>query len=191
MRNLSSGSRPWENVGSKSVFRPKQKKILPFFRPYTFSHKLGVDSCHDGFFLTPCQPWRLQDPNSVFSEKAKTIPHLTRNRLIPIANFKSLPRNAGFVITWVGRCMRQIQEDEHFALLTATIRRPRNDEAQEISKLVKEVVAEKYGHLFEALPPITDDAAAWMGSWVAEEGIQARETGLPPSLRRAPRALVD
>ena len=48
--------------------------------------------------------------------------------------------------------MRQIQEDEHFALLTATIRRARNDEAQEISKLVKEVVAEKYGHLFEALP---------------------------------------
>ena len=66
--------------------------------------------------------------------------------------------------------MGEIKEDKLLALLTATIRRARNDEAQEISNLVNEVVAEKYGHLFEALPPVTDDAAAWMGSWIAEAG---------------------
>jgi hypothetical protein len=38
--------------------------------------ELWVASCRDGFLSQPSEPWRLQDPNAVFFEKADTIPHL-------------------------------------------------------------------------------------------------------------------
>ncbi len=40
--------------------------------------ELWVETGCGGFSAIPCEPCRFGDPNAVFSEKAKTIPHLTR-----------------------------------------------------------------------------------------------------------------
>jgi hypothetical protein len=47
---------------------------------YHAKRQSWVASCRDGFLPQPSEPWRLQDPNAVFFEKADTIPHLTQSR---------------------------------------------------------------------------------------------------------------
>jgi GNAT superfamily N-acetyltransferase len=68
--------------------------------------------------------------------------------------------------------------NEDSSFVPVKIRRARDGEAEEISNLVRDVVAEKYGHLLDEMPPVPDDAATWMGSWVAEAGSAIAGVGL-------------
>jgi hypothetical protein len=45
---------------------------------------LAVESGHAGFLTIPCAPRQLSDLNAVFSEKAKTIPPLTRRQHVEL-----------------------------------------------------------------------------------------------------------
>jgi len=74
-------------LGSRLLPVPNKRGLLTtrlsrlqWLRQRLEVHLLRVDSGRSGFLTIPCAPRRLPDPNAVFFEKAKTIPHLTPER---------------------------------------------------------------------------------------------------------------
>ncbi|MCB1394008.1 MULTISPECIES: GNAT family N-acetyltransferase [unclassified Nitrobacter] len=58
-----------------------------------------------------------------------------------------------------------------------TIRQAKDGDLEDIIKLVEDVVAETYGHLFEEIPPVPIDRP-WIRCWVAETEGQIVGIGL-------------